>query len=328
MKIINLINLGRSYWESKVLFTAVNLKIFTILHKKRRKAFDIANILSLNLSATNKLLNALVSLKLLKKEGNYYKNTVFSNFYLVEDKNTYLGHMVHHCENLWEYWGNFEESIKSGQPVAFRLSNKSLSYKHRLKDYIYAMHDIGSVVAGEVAKHINISHYKNMLDLGGGSGAYSIVFTRNNPKLRATILELSDVLKHTNKFIQKAKAKKQINTISSNCLEDHFGEEEYDLILVSNLIHIYDPLNNKKIISKAFQALIKKGKIAVHGLFLNNNKTSPKEATLFNLNMFIGTISGRVYTQIEVKNWLKEIGFKNIKSYTTTLKTKIIIGIK
>lgn len=328
MKIIDLINLARSYWESKILFTAINLKVFTVLHKRKRKASDIANVLSLNLSATSKFLDALVSLKLLKKESNYYKNTVFSNSYLVEDKDTYLGHMVHHCGNLWKYWSNFEESLKSGSPVVSKLSNKSLSYKHRLKDYVYAMHDIGSMVAGEIANYIEISHYKNMLDLGGGSGAYSIVFTKNNPQLRATIMELSDVLRHTKKFIQKAKAEKQINTISGNCIEDYFGKEEYDLILISNLIHIYDPLNNKKIINKAFQALIKEGKIVVHNLFLNNDKTSPKEATLFNLNMLIGTVSGRVYTQIEVKNWLKEIGFKDIKSYPTTLKTKIITGIK
>ncbi|MDI6785893.1 MAG: methyltransferase [bacterium] len=326
MNAINLINLARSYWESKVLFVSVRLKIFTILHTEDKSVSAIANILSLNPNSAKRFLDTLVSLKLLQKEGNFYKNTSFSNLYLVENKDSYLGNMVHHCESLWKCWEHLEESVKSGKPVAFKLFKNS-SYKHRLKDYVYAMHDIGSVVADEIVSYLNISHYKNMLDLGGGSGAYSIILAKNNPNLKATIFELSDVLKHTKKFIQKAKTKNQISTIPGNFLEDSFGKEEYDLILISNLIHIYDATNNKEIINKTHRALAKKGKIVIHNLVLNN-ETTPKEATLFDLNMLMGTVSGRVYTQKEVKNWLKEIGFRNIKSYTTTLKTKVIIGVK
>lgn len=326
MEIIDLINLTRSYWESRILFVAVKFKIFNILHK-RRKALDVSNILKLNPSATNRFLNALVSLGLLQKEGNYYKNTVSAELYLVKGKDTYLGYMIHHCENLWKYWEHLEESIKSGKPVAFKLSKNS-SYKHRLKDYVYAMHNVGLMVAKEITNYLNISHYKNILDLGGGSGAFSIVFTKNNPNLKATIFELEDVLKYTKKFIQKTKTKRQIFTISGNCLEDHLKEEEYDLILISNLIHIYEVLTNRKIIKEAYQSLAKSGRVIIHNLVLNNDKDIPKEAALFDLNMLLGTISGKVYAQVEVENWLKETGFKNIESYSTILKTKIITGVK
>ncbi|MFH1450282.1 MAG: methyltransferase [bacterium] len=327
MKAIDLINLSRSYWESKVLFVAANLKVFTLLDQEKKKANEVAASLNLNHLAIVRFLEALVSLKLLKKESGYYKNTKTSSLYLVEGKDTYLGHAFHHSENLWEYWEALGNSVKHGKPVAFKLTKKT-SYPHRLKDYLYAMDDLSSILAQEVGSYLKISNYKEMLDLGGGVGSYALSFAKMNPDLKVTIFELRDTLKHAKKFIQRAKLKSQVKVIAGNCIEESLGKDQYDLIFISNLVHIYDFPSNQKIIDKAYQALIKDGKIAIHGFALNNHQTTPKEATLFDLNMLIGTISGQVYPQDEIKRWLKEVGFKQTRSYGTALKTKVITAIK
>ncbi|KAB2835088.1 MAG: SAM-dependent methyltransferase, partial [Candidatus Brocadia sp.] len=79
-----LLQLSCGYWKSHVLFTAVELDLFTMINKGRLTAKEISQAIRANERATEMLLNALVSLDLLTKQEGYYANSLLSNCYLIK----------------------------------------------------------------------------------------------------------------------------------------------------------------------------------------------------------------------------------------------------
>jgi predicted nucleotide-binding protein (sugar kinase/HSP70/actin superfamily) len=97
---------------------------------------------------------------------------------------------------------------------------------------------------------------------------------------------------------------------------------------VSNLLHIYRPGENRKILKKCWDSLLKKGIVVIQEFVLNSAKTQPLFGTLFSLNMLMGTHRGSSYSYVEMKEWLKDVGFKNVKRVNLELDSGLIIGHK
>lgn len=322
-----LLQLSCGYWKSHILFTAVEFGIFTQISKGKHTAKEIAESIRTDERATEMLLNALVSLELLDKREDRYYNTQISNLYLIRGVPQYQGDMIHHLHNIMDNWTMLSETITTGKSVSLENLPEDAD-PHDLRDFITAMHNIASVKAEELSGKINLEHAKTLLDIAGGPGTYAIALAKANPLLRAVVFDLEDVTKLTGEFITAAGMKNRITTQAGNCLEDSFGENYYDVVLVSNLLHIYNPANNTKILKKCHDALKDNGRIIIHEFVLDETKTKPQFATLFSLNMLIGTVEGASYSESEYKSWLEETGFRDIKKVDLKFNSSLIMGTK
>ncbi|HHT9105410.1 MAG TPA: class I SAM-dependent methyltransferase [Candidatus Wujingus californicus] len=333
MKIINhsnvdyIFQLGYGYWKSEVLFAGVEFDIFTLLSKGKLTSKDISKSIKANKRSTEMLLDALVSLALLGKQSNYYKNSEISNMYLVKGSPYYLGDSIHHFHNIMENWSMLMETVATGKPVSIKELPEDVD-PHDLRDFITAMHNIASVRTEELCKKVNLKKSKTLLDVAGGPGTYAIALVKANPHLQATVFDLEQVTKLTQEFIKSAGLKDRVFTQAGNCLEDSLGKDKYDAILVSNLLHIYNPKNNIKILNKCWHALKKGGQIIIHEFVLDKTRTKPQFAALFSLNMLIGTQEGASYTESEYRTWLKSTGFKDINRIDLESNSTLIIGKK
>jgi SAM-dependent methyltransferase len=101
-----------------------------------------------------------------------------------------------------------------------------------------------------------------MLDVGGGSGGYSIAFAKASPELRADVLDLPGVLPLTAKYIQKSGPLERVKTRPGDLLHDDFGRD-YDLVLVSAICHMLGPTENQDLFRRCFAALGSGGQIVV-----------------------------------------------------------------
>lgn len=315
------------YWKSQVLFVAVDMDIFTLIKDTEKSCRDITEKLRSDFRATEMMLNALVSIGLLSKFKNIYRNTAISKRYLVKEGPLYQGDRVRHFHNMWDYWSKLGDAIKTGKPIAYDNIEDEVD-KKRLREFILAMHNSGKVLADGIFKKLNIGKFHRLLDLAGGQGTYAVRFVEKNPKMSAVVFDLPDVIKITRAYIRKSGFADQVSAKPGNCLEDEFGKEEFDVVLVSNLLHIYEPLENKKILKKCWDSLLKNGIVVIHEFALNTAKTQPVFNTLFSLNMLMGTCSGSSYSTFEMRGWLKESGFKNIKKLNLNMDSSLIIGHK
>ena len=316
-----------SYWKAQVLFVATDMDVFTLIAGNGKSCKVIARRLRTDLRATEMILNALVSLKFLRKIKEIYRNTAISNRYLVKDSPLYQGDRIHHFHNLMDYWSKLSDAVRTGKPTAYDNAEEEVDEK-RLREFIRAMHNIGAVQAGEICRKLHLKKYYSLLDLAGGQGTYAVRFAKENPKMKAVVFDLPEVIKITREHIRESGLKGKVATKAGDCLKDSFGKELYDIVFVSNLLHIYKPGENRKILKKCWDSLLKKGIVVIQEFVLNSAKTQPLFGTLFSLNMLMGTHRGSSYSYVEMKEWLKDVGFKNIKKVNLDLDSGLIIGHK
>jgi ubiquinone/menaquinone biosynthesis C-methylase UbiE len=174
-----------------------------------------------------------------------------------------------------------------------------------------AMHSFSIQSGKAVAEAFDFSPYKELLDVGGGSGAYCIEAARRHPHLRAKVFDIPAALEIGREKIAEAGLSDRIETHSG----DFFNQElpkGSDVILLSMILHDWTPEKNRAILRKCFDALPPAGALIVSELMMDDDKGGPVPAALMSLNMLIET-EGRNYTWSEYTSWLKEIGFIEIK---------------
>ena len=151
-----------------------------------------------------------------------------------------------------------------------------------------------------------------MLDVGGGSGAYSIAFAKGNPGLRADILDLGEVAPIAQGHIERAGVADRVRVRASDLRVDKLGEG-YDLVFVSAICHMLDENENRDLLGRCRDALRPGGRVVVQEFILEPDKTAPKSAALFALNMLVGTRAGSAYSEPEYAAWLAEAGFRDVR---------------
>jgi cyclopropane fatty-acyl-phospholipid synthase-like methyltransferase len=151
-----------------------------------------------------------------------------------------------------------------------------------------------------------------MLDIGGGSGAYSIAFAKANPELRAEILDLASVVPLAQRYIDEADVAGRVVPRAGDLRAGGFGTG-YDLVLISAICHMLGPEENRTLLAESFAALAPAGRVVVQDFVLDPDRTGPPQAALFALNMLVGTSNGDTYTEEEYASWLRDTGFVDIR---------------
>ena len=182
--------------------------------------------------------------------------------------------------------------------------------------------------ARAVVQAVEVNGGKRMLDLGGGSGAYSIAFAKAAPALRAEIVDLPEVLPITQDHIRKAGLADRITTRAGDMLTVPLESGSYDLVLLSAICHMYSPEENQKLFERAYAALAPKGRLVVSDFILEADKTAPRFAALFALNMLVATRAGASYSEPEYEAWLKQAGFAETKRVRIPGPANLMIATK
>src|SRR5450759_3354616 len=102
-----------SFQKSRILLSGFELDIFTNVDESGTSGKNIAKNLQLNEHACERLLNALVSLGFLTKQGQSFYNTTESFTFLSKKSPEYLGGLMH-SNHLWNTWSNLTTVVKSG----------------------------------------------------------------------------------------------------------------------------------------------------------------------------------------------------------------------
>lgn len=316
-------NTAYSYMNCRILLTALELDVFSILNNSQKTSEEITKILDSNLKATDRLLNALVAIGLLRKEENYFQNTKTTQKFLSKNSPEYFG-MFMHISNLWHSWGDLTNIVKTGEkPLTKNPINQSNKW---LEDFIDAMHHRAKNNAEQTISQIDFSNVKNILDVGGGSGVYSMAMVKQGENINSTVFDLPEVIKISEKYISEANLNDKITTKAGDLRTDDFGGN-YDLIFISAIIHMLSPDENQELINKCSACLNKGGQIVICDFIMEENRISPNFGAVFAINMLTGTENGDTYTESEIKTWLEKANFENIKRLNPLPNLGQIIGI-
>lgn len=311
----------RAFMPSRAALTALQLDVFTAIGSGA-SADQMAAKIHADARAAEMLLNALVSLHLLEKKDGSFFNTPTSARFLSKDSPDSARSALMHTANLWDRWSTLTQCVRAGT---------SVEAGHRggdwVEHFIAAMDRNAKERAAAVVKAVSTNGMTHMLDLGGGSGAYSIAFVRSTPGLQSELMDLADVIPLAQENIRKAGLTGRITTTVGDMLRDSLGAN-YDLVLLSAICHMFAPEENRQLLKKIFVALAPGGQLLVQDFILEASKTAPRAAALFSLNMLVGTRAGRSYSEPEYKGWLGEVGFVDVRRVCLPGPSGLMIGVR
>jgi SAM-dependent methyltransferase len=322
-KIAGEINRLRSaYWDSRVFLTAVELDVFAALADGPAEAAAVAQRVSAAPRATERLLDALVVLGILDRDGDRYMLDAAAHALLVPGGPEYMGEL-RHAAHLWGSWSTLTEAVQVGTSVKPHLEGPDR--EARTEAFIAAMHAGGSARATEVVSRLDLRGVRRVLDVGGASGAYAMEFVRQGEGLHATVFDLPTVLPLTRRYIDEAGFAAQVGTVSGDYLVDGFGED-WDLIFLSNIVHINAPDENAELLQRAAAALAPGGRVVIQDFVPADDRAGPRFAVLFALHMLVNTAAGDTYTCAEMRDWTDGAGLTWLEPVETTVPSTLVMA--
>ncbi len=317
-----IIDLAFAFQKSRALFTAIELDLFEALGNHRLTAAELSDKLNTDAHSTDRLLNALSSMGLISKEGSLYSNSEAALKHLISGSPTYIG-SLEHIKNLWGAWTDLTDCVKSGKPLHYKTVNDKDD--NWINDYLESLQWKSIHEASEVISMMPLRNVRKFLDLGCGSGAFSLEAAVNYENIEFTLFDYPNVIKQAEKYINQSEYKSRFKLLSGDMFADNFGTG-YDVVFISNVLNEYSIWENIKLLQKVYDSLNKNGIVVVHQLLISDDRTAPRIAAMEALNMLVNTIDGDCFTETDVWIMLKEAWFQDVQKFNTEFGTAVIIG--
>jgi 2-polyprenyl-3-methyl-5-hydroxy-6-metoxy-1,4-benzoquinol methylase len=164
-------------------------------------------------------------------------------------------------------------------------------------------------VAPVLASRLPLPGSQRLLDVGGGTGIYSVELLKANAGLRAAVWDRPEVLKVAREFAAGSGVEDRLELVPGG---DMFADpvppgEPFDVVLLSNVLHDWDVPECRKLVRKCAAALSPGGMVAIHDVFLNDALDGPLPVALYSAALFSVT-EGRAYSAAEYGAFLREAG--------------------
>jgi len=307
-----LMQLANAFSESQVLLAANDLDLFTVIGTGGRTAGGIARRCAADPEGMRFLLDALVGLELLSRRGRHYHNTPLGRKYLDCRSPTSISNLLWLLGHHWHDWTALPQALRQGRP-GWAPATRSREFRRR---FSLAMHERSHVLAGPTVATFRLPrNAKRFLDLGGGPGSYAIALAKRYPLLEGVVLD--QTVTTAKRLIFREGLGARLKARAGNIFTADLGTG-YDAVLVSNVIHVFNEAENKRLLKRVRDSLRPGGKVFLVEFFLDSSRTRPPKAAVFSLMMYLFTASGRCYSWRETEGWLNGLGFGRIRRHRVT----------
>jgi len=306
----SILGLARNFMESRILLTGAELNLFTVLTPVPLSAEEVAVRVGADLRATTILLDALSAMGLLAKQaGKYQCPPAISPFLSAEAPHSILP-MILHMAHLWERWAGLTGMVK-GVRVQEKPTAPSQDAEE-LRAFIGAMHAVAAPLAPRMVAAVGPAASRALLDVGGGSGTYTLAFLQAVPEMRATLFDRPTVIEMARERLREAGVLTRVKLAPGDFYRDELPPG-HDLALVSAIIHQNSPEQNLDLFKKVFRALVPGGRIVIRDHVMASDRTRPKDGAIFAVNMLVATSGGATYTYDEIQDGLMHAGFIRVR---------------
>jgi len=306
-----LTNMAFAYKQSGTLVAALEMDLFTKIAEGANTVPDLAGILDLPADPVDKLVTACTALGLLEKRKDGYHNSPEVARYLLRGTPTYYGDfLAHQAKSEYDSWKEVAIALKRPPAPKSRYQNMMGD-----ADFARSLTVAGynsSIAAGyKLAREFDFSQFSLFLDLGGGSGCYSIPAAEKNPNLRCIVFDFPNVLAVTREFVEKAGLSDRITTQPGDFTVDELPRGADVVSIIGNL-HAYTLEETRAIVKRGFDVLSPGGSMILIDYMLNDDKTGPMEAAFHHLGAAVTASKGVVKTEAEMCECLRKAGAVDI----------------
>ena len=303
------LRMTQGFMESRIVLSAAELNLFTLLSEMPLTAKEINGKIGGDLRSLTMLLDATAAIGLLRKERNAYFCEQDVAKYLADNSSATVRPMALHAAALWKRWTRLTDIVEG--TLTPTLNYDFSRNENELNAFIGAMHSIGEPMAKRIAGEVRPGEAKSLLDIGGGSGVYTIAFLQAVPELKATIFDMPAVIEMARTRLGGAGLLNRAQLVGGNFHNDELPGE-HDLVLLSAIIHSNSPEQNIDLYRKIFRVLTPGGRLLIRDHVMDPDRVRPRNGALFAINMLVGMTGGGTYTYNEIASDLADAGFAKI----------------
>lgn len=313
------------------LFIAHKLDMFELIDRTRPTFAELCTALKLERRTAQILVSAASGMGFLKIVDGRYVLTPLSEDYLLKKSPVYFGyywdliidnHQVFAFESL-------KNAILTNEPTAYGVDDIYKTHREeseRTRQFTQAMHSISLAPAMAWSRKLDLSPYRQMLDIGGGSGAHALMAVGAAPSMKATVFDLATVCPVTEQFIAHYGLTDRVNAQPGDMWLDEYPAADFHFY--SQVYHGWQPEKCRFLSSKSFDALDSGGRIAVHEILYDDaDKTGPFPTAAMSMLM-LGWGVGEQYSGDDIKGFLEEAGFVDVQVIPTFGYCSIVTGRK
>jgi SAM-dependent methyltransferase len=292
------------------MLAGMQLDVFTPLKNGPMTAAELAAALALSVDKLRPLLYALVHADLLRLDGDRFGNTPESDTYLVRGRPDYIGSSHELYSDLWGAALAAGRSIRAGAPQV-KHDFTSMS-DEELAVFFRGLHAGALAVGRQLALDYGFERFRNLLDVGGGSGGVAIAACRSCPDLRATVVELPRVAPIAQSAVDAAKLSERVQVLAADAAQ-RLPEQQFDAAVLRNLLQVLGPEQARSTLRNVGRALQPGGAIFIVGHVVDDSRLAPAAAVGLNLVFLSIYDYGQAHTEEEHRTWLAGAGFSDIK---------------
>ncbi len=309
-----------SMYQVPCLSVALELELFESLDAKPDSAEGLAERRGFNLRGLRALLPMLMQQGLLHLHDGCYQLNETSRTYMLKSSPL--------------FWGGLFSRIAKTQPPHKLLletvnNQRALAAKTRAADgwesghvdmamareVTAFMHSHSVASAAGMTKTFDFSRTRKVLDVGGGSGCFSIALARLRADIRCTVMELPAICELAQQYIADAGVSAQVDTVVVDMFRQAWPAG-YDTHFFSNIFHDWGFETCLDLAQRSHAALPEGGRILLHEMLLDDGGLTPAPAVTFSLLMAMGTL-GQQFTYGQLRELLQTAGFRNISCRQT-----------
>ena len=329
----NIMQLGLGFWGSKTLLSAIELGVFTELAAGSLNEQQLTERLKLHPRATRDFFDALVALGMLEREGDRYRNTAETDFFLVRDRLSYIGGFMEMAnERLYPFWGALSEALRTGLPQnevktgGAGLFESIYGDPHRLRLFLGAMTGLSMGASKAIAGKFTWQDYKTLIDVGGAQGGLLVQVALAHTHLAGVNFDLPVV----GPIFKEYAASQGLSHRLSFQPGDFFNDPlpSADVITMGHILHDWNLSEKRMLLDKAYAALPDGGALIVFEALIDDERRQNAFGLLMSLNMLIETPGGFDYTGKDCSGWMREAGFSATRVEHLIGPDSMVVGIK
>ena len=316
---------------SRVLFAALDLDLFTRLSGQPKTLEALSQETRVSEILLLPFLTSLVSVGLIVKDGTRYSNAPASESYLVRgaarDFSDYLRLVVGKVN--YPYAGELENALRGDRKPSPKGYYASwYSNPQDAEQFTRAQHRGSLGPAVVLARQVELGGRRQLLDVGGGSGAFTIALCQRNPDLAATILDFPETVAVAQRFVAEAGLQGRVRHMAGSALDVDWPAAQ-DTILMSYLWSAVGRRDVEELAKRAYIASRSGGMILIHDFMVDDQLSGPSNAAFHLLLGVLDNPEMALLTPAFVRERLAQVGFTDIAASTLVPGiTSLVVGYK
>jgi SAM-dependent methyltransferase len=304
-----IMKIAMGFMAAKHLFVASEIGLFEGLAAGDANIIELSKKTLVPPRTLGIVANAMVSLELVRRQGDRYSNSDVAATFLAGRPGPDLRPMVRFWNRIsYPTWQKLEEAVRRGAGQA----QFGVFSKEEQQIFSAGVESFTAPVAAALSTSYDFSSHHRVLDIGGGTGSFLVAVLRRQSALRGTLFELPGACAVARQRLAGEPEGTRIEVVEGDIFKDPLPEG-HDVLILANTVHVLSAEHNVQLLGKMRERVSAGARLLLADLWTDPTHTQPPAAPLMSGEFLVLSGEGQSYSEAEADEWFKQTGWKKLE---------------